>query len=272
MPNDFYVTFMSNVSDPLYNDLNKTSDFWTKLSPAIKFDDGKYEVALVDCILKNTYDILRKDRVYNIKVIPFDWSLFVEYEWVEALKSSEYPDVTLRYKEYGTMTDLCRAINRKISYRRNGTFHFNYSMEHDRIYITSPVDTELIHLNDNLRDVLGFKQNMINGKNAGTVSGMDQVIFADYPPGLASDSCIFLYASFVETSRVGNSNVPLLRVLERKTTHEHVHHYNIKHLQYVPVNTSYLELCQLTLRSELGDSLAITKGSAVITCHFRHIR
>jgi hypothetical protein len=208
-------------------------------------------VPLVDCILKNKYDILRKDRVYDIKVIPFD--------------------VTLKYKEYGTMTVLCRAI-RKISYRGNGTFHFNYSMEHDRIYITSPVETEMTSINDNLRDVLGFKQNIISGKNTGTVSGMDHVIFSDYTPGFASDSCIFLYASFVETSRVGNSNVPLLRVLERKTTHEHVHHYNIKHLQYFPVNTSYLELCQLTLRSELGDPIAITKGLVVITCHFRPIR
>ena len=116
------------------------------------------------------------------------------------------------------MGDLCRAINKKISYRRKGTFHFNYSIKHDRIYITSPVDTEMIIFNDNLRDVLGFKQNMINGKNAGTVYGMDQVMFADYPPGFASDSCIFLYASFVETSRVGNSNVPLLCALERKKT------------------------------------------------------
>jgi hypothetical protein len=52
--------------------LNKTSDFWKKLSPAIKFDDA-YEVALVDCILKNTYDILRKDRKYDIKTRPNDW-------------------------------------------------------------------------------------------------------------------------------------------------------------------------------------------------------
>ena len=127
MPNNFYVTFMVNVSDPLYNDSNRTSDFWTKLSPTIKFDDnGKYEVALVDCILKNTYDILRKDRKYEIKVIPFDWSVFVENEWVEALKSSEYPNVTLKYKEYGNMMELCAKINRKISYRRNGSFHFNY--------------------------------------------------------------------------------------------------------------------------------------------------
>ena len=67
MSEGFYVTFMSNVSDPLYDDLNKTSDFWTKLSPAIKFE-GRYEVALVDCILKNAYDILRKDHTYEIKL------------------------------------------------------------------------------------------------------------------------------------------------------------------------------------------------------------
>ena len=144
-------------------------------------------------------------------------------------------------------------------------------MEYDRIYITSPIDTEMIHLNDNLRDVLGFKQNMINGRNAATVNGIDNVIFADYRPGFASDTCTFLYASFVETSRVGNSNVPLLCVLERKTNQEHIHHYNIKQLQYIPLNTSYLELCQLTLRTEIGDPLAISKGLAVIKCHFRPI-
>ena len=73
----------------------------------------------------------------------------------------------------------------------------------------------------------------------------------------------------MESSRVGNSNVPILRVLERKSTENNVHHYNIRHLQYVPVNTSYLELCQLTLRTELGDLLAVTKGLCVISCHFR---
>ena len=67
MSHDFYVTFMSNVSDPLYDDLNRTSDFWTKLSPTIKFQ-GRYEVALVDCIIKNTYDVLRKEISYDIKI------------------------------------------------------------------------------------------------------------------------------------------------------------------------------------------------------------
>jgi hypothetical protein len=45
----------------------------------------------------------------------------------------------------------------------------------------------------------------------------------------------------------------------------------MKHLHYVPVNTLYLELCQLTLTTELGDPLAKSRGLAVITCHFRPI-
>ena len=104
------MTFMSNVSNPLYDDLNKTSDFRTKLSPAIKFE-GRYEVALFDCILKNTCDILRKDRTYDIKIRPFDWPIINDQK-IENMNSFEYPFATLSYKEFGSMNELCRAINK----------------------------------------------------------------------------------------------------------------------------------------------------------------
>ena len=97
---------------------------------------------------------------------------------------------------------------------------------------------------------------------------MDRVIFANYPSGFSSDNFIFNYASFFEASGIDNSNIPLLRVIERETTHENIYHYNIKHLQYIPVNTSYLELCQLTISCQLGDLVAISKGLALITCNF----
>ena len=146
------------------------------------------------------------------------------------------------------MTDLYRTIKRKIFVCKNVAFHYNYSTKQGKIYINSPIDNEKVILNDNLRDVLGFKRNVINCRSAGSISGMDRVIFANYPPDFSSNNCIFIYASFVETSRVGKSIVTLLRVLIRKSTLEHIHHYNIKYLQYILVNTWYLGLCQLTLR------------------------
>ena len=148
------------------------------------------------------------------------------------------------------MTDLCRTINGKISALKNGTFQNNYTMEHGKIYTSSSVNNEMSHVNNNLWDFLGFKQNMISGENAGTLSLLDRVVLTHFPLGFSSDICIFLYASLVETSGVANGNFSLLPALEQKTSYELVHHYNIKYLQYVPVNFSFLELCQLTLRSE----------------------
>ena len=72
MPNDSCVTFMSNVSNQLYDNLNKTSDLRMKLSQAIRFE-GRFEVALVNCI-KYSYDILSKDRTYKIKLRPVNFS------------------------------------------------------------------------------------------------------------------------------------------------------------------------------------------------------
>ena len=89
-------------------------------------------------------------------------------------------------------------------------------MEYCGVYISSPIKNEMVHLNDNLRDFLGFKWNVIEVKSAGTISGMERVIFSNYPLGFFSDNCIFLN-SFFETSRVGNTSFPLLRVLEQKT-------------------------------------------------------
>ena len=48
--------------------------------------------ALVDCILKNTYDILRRDRTYEIKVRPF---YFSEEGLVVNCDSDGYPFATL---------------------------------------------------------------------------------------------------------------------------------------------------------------------------------
>ena len=61
------------------------------------------------------------------------------------------------------MTDFCCAANRAISAHKNGPCHFNYSMEQGKIYISSPIGDEKVILNDNLRDFLDFKQNIING-------------------------------------------------------------------------------------------------------------
>ena len=86
-------------------------------------------------------------------------------------------------------------------------------MEHGCIYISFHIKNEMINLNDNRRDVLGFKRNIINGKSAGIISGIELDVFADYPPGFSLENLVFIYGSFVETKRVGINNILILRDL-----------------------------------------------------------
>ena len=75
-------------------------------------------------------------------------------------------------------------------------------MEHGKIYIISPIDTGKVIPNDNMRDVLGFKQNIINGRSFESTSGLNRVLFDDYLPSFSLVSCIFLCTSFIEISRI----------------------------------------------------------------------
>jgi hypothetical protein len=137
--------------------LNKTSDFSIKLSPAIKFE-GRYEVALVDCIIKNTYDVLRKDTPYEIKIRPFD---FGNDGGVANFDSDDYPIATIPYREYNNMHEPCRVINKKIPSRKKDGFTFNYSKEQRRIYITNSFENKRNLISENLLEVLGFKDLII---------------------------------------------------------------------------------------------------------------
>ena len=72
------------------------------------------------------------------------------------MNRGEYPFITLPYNKCGSMTDFSCAINRIISTRKNGAFHFDHSVEQGKIYISSFLDNDKVILNDNLGNVPGL--------------------------------------------------------------------------------------------------------------------
>ena len=68
------------------------------------------------------------------KYRPDYWPVYgEEEELIEPLNSDLCQHLTLKYKEFSSMNDLCCAINRKISTWKNDALHFNYFIEHARI-------------------------------------------------------------------------------------------------------------------------------------------
>ena len=251
MPNDFYTMYMSNVSDPLYDDLNKTSDCWKKL-PCTQIG-GEIKLPLLIVLLKIL--MISWERIVHMALWLFQWGFGGKLLLWWLLLCNYTPRGIQQYAW------ALSSYEQKITSRKKGGFKFNYSTEQRRIYITNLFENKRTFLNEHLCEAPSFKDHNIKAKN---LSGKDQVIYTDSAPGFSSDNCIFLYASFVKTSRVDNTNVALLIILERKNSHKHIHNYNIKRLQCISVNTSYLELGRLTLRGEFGDPLELTKGNTVI--------
>ena len=133
------------------------------------------------------------------------------------------------------MCELCRVINKNIASRRKGGF--TLTVQQNRRVCTllmylriSEFPSMMIYVRFSVLKIVLLKQNF---------RGKDHFIHTDYTHLFSSHNCIFFYASFVEKSRVGNTNVPLLHFFERKTSHKHIHQYNIKQFQYILVNTSF---------------------------------
>ena len=163
MLNVFYVTFLSNVSDSLYNDLNKTSYIWTNSFPPSNWTAS---MKLLLSIVFSKIHMISRENIVNMAQKPdhYDWSLITE-QWIESMDLGECPSVTLPYKELISMNELYHAINWRISAHKNCPFKFHYSVEQGKIYIGSPMDNinwllSMVIINDSLRDVLGFKQNI----------------------------------------------------------------------------------------------------------------
>jgi len=57
------------------------------------------------------------------------------------------------------------SCQQKISNKKEGGFTFNYSTEQRRIYIKNPFENEIIFINEDLYEILGFKNLIIKAEN-----------------------------------------------------------------------------------------------------------
>ena len=161
------------------------------------------------------------------------------------------------------MLELCLVIYRKYGVEKRIILHSTIQQNREEFILLihlkmKEFSSMRIQMNLFLKIVL-LKQKISRARIILSIQSM-------YPA--SHPTMIYLFMYLLSRHRESVILFPLLRVLEQKTSHEHINHQNIKPLQYIPVNISYLELCLLIFGSELGDLLAISKSFAVITSRF----
>ena len=55
-------------------------------------------------------------------------------------------------------------------------------MGQGRVYISSLIKKKMVYLNDSLRHVLGLKWNIIKDNSAGTIKGIERIVFKTIEP------------------------------------------------------------------------------------------
>jgi len=73
----------------------------------------------------------------------------------------------------------------------------------------------------------------------------------------------------VSYSLVGDTKVPLLRVVDTQGTYGQMVSATFTHPHYVPVARSDLETIEINISNELGKPVPFEFGKLVVTLHFR---
>ena len=100
------------------------------------------------------------------------------------------------------------------------------------------------------------------GRNKGSrVSDLDQ--------GFSS---LYVYCNVVQPTVVGDTFVPLLRIVpvEGKTDHTVTRTY--QNIQYLPVQANNFETVEIQIAKDTGELVPFERGKAVVTLHFRKVR
>ncbi|KAK2702750.1 hypothetical protein QYM36_018650 [Artemia franciscana] len=214
-----------------------------------------------------------KDKVLNVENIKKDKDYFFKFfQFVGDTKDpSKRLDtkITLpKNKQYKTILEIIKDMN-NLAYTGKDSANFQYNKQYDPVYILGLKVGESCYLSDGLREVLGYKENIIEPEpdnNFHQTYGIEGPLV----PGLYNQwNSIFVYMNIVQRSGIGNTSAPILRILPRKMANEEVISYSFQPLIYLDISRKNIEIVHFSFRTEKSNIIPINRGLISLTVEFR---
>ena len=138
---------------------------------------------------------------------------------------------------------------------------FRISMDNIDQRVTLTITSGLrLQLSPMLSKLLGFESTHFSeGKHVGRN-------MADVRQGFYS---IYVYCPLVEPQMVGDSRVPLVRIVPIQGTPGHVTSKEFQPIHYVPLQQRQFQEIEIMLRDDTGNPIPFQRGKVVVTLHFR---
>ena len=269
MVSQFYLTLPSNSSMNVFAG-NTTAQFITKLPDVLEFDGG-WEVALSGIHYPHAwYNVPRnvckfivyyKSSIDSTQLsmaptIPFEtWPVGNTHmtlpEGYYTSSQEVVDEIKKLVREYFSQLppDECYGYFKCARQREKCVFH----LEPDAILI----------LNEPLAMLLGFDIRTLVGPGryeSSTMPDMDAAL---------SSSSLYVYCDIIEHNVVGDSKVPLLRIVNVKGKHGERVHQSFTAPIYVPLQKHHFDTIEVSIMTDTGIPVPFVRGKSVVILHFR---
>jgi len=250
--NGFYLTLPSNASLDLHPD-NTLTRYTTALPQRISLS-GQWECGLVEMQYSHSW--------YNVTS---------ENTWLGVTLGGATYAVRIDAGYYDTPTTLIRKINKGIrTVVKEKNVKLSYSHITQKVTIHMVQNSAFSVYSLDLQNVLGLTQSIYTSPEDENEKGFTTFIEAESVIDLAQGFyALYVYTSIVEPRVVGDSVVPLLRIVPIEGKHGDLVSKSFDNVQYVAVLHKEFTTIEVDIRDDTGRPVPFERGRTTVTFHFR---
>jgi hypothetical protein len=281
----FYLTLPSNSSEKFYRD-NTVTRFNTKLQTARELS-GNWEVALAEISFTKTwYTVPRNSGTFVYSCEP-GTQIILPIHFREYLTATDFRiEVNIPFGYYDTIQSLIDAMNTavgEISTLQNfptinkhdgeiemvrlerdkwPTFKFNDVKKKCSVFLQPGT---FVQFDDVMSSLLGIRNNRLYNPNA-KAKFIQGPMTCDISGGIQD---LYVYVDVVENVPVGDTEAPLLRIVNASGwTGENVHRIYDRP-RYMPVQKNRFDSIECNIRDCFGKLVPFEGGQVIVILHFR---
>ena len=231
---------------------NTLAHYFTKLPQTINLDEGAWDVMLVEMQYPHTW---------------FNGSMSEKEKC--GLQSPRAPSIRRIMLQglYNTAEDLIEQLNAMSGERSPIVFRYNKWTQKAQIVVRGGSS---IQLSPTLQHILGFK--LAHYSNTGHSKTMRTAVAdrtVDVKDGFYS---LYVYCNLLTPRPVGDTMVPLLRIVPVKGTYGEEISKTYENVHYHPIQQKRFDTVEMDIRDDTGRPVPFERGKVVVTLHFKKRR
>lgn len=247
---DFYLTLPSNSSMNYYPD-NTLTDYITLLPNTIDLE-GDWEVGLVEIQYPHNWHNVSgstNERMFEIRLPSTDNPEGPMETYLFALYAGYYPTPEFLVKKITKVANVALIPTGK-------TIELKYDPVQEKVKL-QPTPC-ILTVPEQIQMMLGMETN--------TLTSVD---FSEQVVNMQPLDSLYVYCDVTEPRVVGDSLVPLLRIVPVEGAHSNLVTRIYENVHYVRVQRKSFQTIEIYIRDRTGKKVPFERGTLNVTLHFR---